>query len=84
MCHRVIVAVQREIEARGIPTVLITVVPEESKMMRPPRALWPKGQKLGQVLGAAGEREKQARVLREALRQLETLRLPGEIVEFEP
>jgi hypothetical protein len=83
VCHRVIVAAQREIEARGIPTVLITVVPEESKMMRPPRALWPKGQGLGRVLGAAGEREKQTRILREALRQLEVFRMPGEIVEFE-
>ncbi|HYX69551.1 MAG TPA: hypothetical protein VE825_10490 [Terriglobales bacterium] len=63
--------------------MLITVVPEESKMMRPPRALWPKGQGLGRVLGAAGEREKQTRILREALRQLEVFRMPGEIVEFE-
>ena len=63
--------------------MLITVVPEESRMMRPPRALWPKGQSLGRVLGAAGEREKQTRILREALRQLEVLRMPGEIVEFE-
>ena len=63
--------------------MLITVVPEESRMMRPPRALWPKGQSLGRVLGAAGEREKQARILREALQQLETFRMPGEIVEFE-
>ncbi len=64
--------------------MLITVVPEESKMMRPPRALYPKGQQLGRVLGAAGEKEKQTRILVEALRQFETLRLPGEIVEFQP
>jgi D-proline reductase (dithiol) PrdB len=84
VCHRVIVAAQREIEAKGIPTVLITVVPEESRLMRPPRAVYPKGQQLGRVLGQAGEKEKQTRILVEALRQFETLHLPGEIVEFEP
>ena len=30
VCHRTVVAVQREIEMRGIPTVLITVSPEVS------------------------------------------------------
>ena len=38
VCHRTVVAVQREIEMRGIPTVLITVSPEVSAQMRPPRA----------------------------------------------
>jgi hypothetical protein len=80
----VIVAVQREIEARGIPTVLITVSPEDSRAMRPPRAICPTGHKLGRVLGAAGERDRQLRVLREALRQFELLRTPGSIVDFEP
>ena len=84
MCHRVIVAVQREIEAKGIPTVLITVVPEESRMMRPPRAVHPKGHKLGKVLGAAGQRDKQMRVLTEALRQFEFQHVPGTVIDFEP
>jgi hypothetical protein len=84
VCHRVIVAVQREIEAKGIPTVLITVVPEESRMMRPPRAVHPKGHKLGRVLGHAGQRDRQMRVLTEALRQFEFQHLPGTVVDFEP
>ena len=84
MCHRVIVAAQREIEAKGIPTVLITVVPEESRLMRPPRAVYPKGQQLGRVLGSAGEKERQTRVLVEALRQFEFQHVPGEIVEVQP
>jgi D-proline reductase (dithiol) PrdB len=83
-CHRVIVAVQREIEAKGIPTVSITVVPEETKMMRAPRAVYPAGHKLGRVLGQAGQRDRQMRVLTEALRQFEFQRMPGEIVTFEP
>ena len=64
--------------------MLITVVPEESRIMRPPRALHPVGNKLGAVLGRAGEREQQMRVLKEALRQLEMQRVPGEIVPFQP
>lgn len=64
--------------------MLITVVPEESRMMRPPRAVHPKGQTLGRVLGGAGERDKQMRVLTEALRQFEFQHVPGTIVEFEP
>jgi hypothetical protein len=82
VCHRVIVAAQREIEAKGIPTVLITVSPNDSRPMRPPRAVYPAGHRLGRVLGGAGERDLQMRVLREALRQFEVLRLPGEIVEI--
>lgn len=75
---------QREIEAKGVPTVLITVVPEESRMMRPPRAVHPVGHKLGRVLGNAGERDKQMRVLTEALRQFEFQHVPGTIVDFAP
>jgi hypothetical protein len=52
--------------------------------MRPPRAICPKGHALGRVLGAAGERDRQLRVLREALRQFELLRVPGTIIDFEP
>ncbi len=79
-----IVAAQREIEAKGIPTVLITVSPDDSRPMRPPRAVFPKGNTFGRVLGAAGERDKQMRVLTEALRQFEFQHVPGTIVEFEP
>jgi D-proline reductase (dithiol) PrdB len=83
-CHRVIGVVQREIEARGIPTVMITVSPDDTRAMRPPRAVHPVGHALGRVLGAAGERDRQMRVLTEALRQFEFQHVPGTIVEFEP
>jgi hypothetical protein len=76
--------VQREIEAKGIPTVLITVAPEESRTMRPPRAVHPVGHTLGRVLSHAGERDKQMRVLTEALRQFEFQHVPGAIIDFEP
>ncbi|HWR36607.1 MAG TPA: hypothetical protein VN622_12125 [Clostridia bacterium] len=74
---------QREIEAKGIPTMLITVVPAESRVMRPPRAISPKGHQLGRVLGDAGDVGRQRRVLMEALSRLEQLDLPGSIVEVE-
>jgi len=80
-CHRVVVAVQREIELRGVPTVVITVRPEESRMMRPPRAIYPVGFTLGHSLGPPHQPEVQRRVLQDALRQLEELHMPGSIVE---
>jgi hypothetical protein len=73
--------VQREIEAKGIPTVLITVVPNESKVMRPPRAIHPIGHQLGRVLGTAGDVEKQSKTLFSALKQLEQLNTPGTIID---
>ncbi len=74
---------QREIEAKGIPTVLITVMPNESKTMRPPRAIHPVGHNMGRVLGVAGDSDTQRRVLHEALRQFEKLITPGHVVEFQ-
>ncbi len=82
LCHRVVVAVQREIEAKGIPTVLITVQPQESKIMRPPRAIYPVGHTMGRVLGAAGDVATQKKTLREALKQFEKLNTPGQIIEI--
>ena len=64
--------------------MLITVVPAESRAMRPPRAVCPTGNTLGRVLGSAGESDKQRRVLTQALRQFETLQLPGSIIDFQP
>jgi D-proline reductase (dithiol) PrdB len=83
VCHRTVVAVQREIEMRGIPTVLITVSPEVSAQMRPPRALYPKGFKVGNSLGRPGMRELQREVLRDALRLLTEDTRPGSFVTRE-
>jgi D-proline reductase (dithiol) PrdB len=79
VCHRTVVAVQREIEMRGIPTVLITVSPEVSAQMRPPRALYPQGFKIGNSLGRPGLRELQKQVLRDALGLLLENTRPGAI-----
>ena len=65
---------------RGIPTVLITVSPEVSAQMRPPRALYPNGFKIGNSLGKPNMRELQAKILRDALLLLTEDTRPGRIV----
>lgn len=68
---------------RGIPTVLITVSPEVSAQMRPPRALYPKGFKIGNSLGRPQMRELQRQVMRDALSLLLENTRPGEVVTRE-
>jgi hypothetical protein len=65
---------------KGIPTVLITVSPEVSAQMRPPRALYPNGFKIGNSLGKPNLRELQLKVLRDALLLLTKDTQPGKIV----
>ena len=65
---------------KGIPTVLITVSPEVSAQMRPPRALYPNGFKIGNSLGGPGMRELQTQVLREALLLLTENTRPGNVI----
>jgi hypothetical protein len=77
------VAVQREIEMRGIPTVLLTVSPEVSAQMRPPRALYPKGFKIGNSTGRPGMRDLQRAVVRDALRLLTEDTRPGQVLTRE-
>lgn len=68
---------------RGIPTVLITVSPEVSAQMRPPRALYPKGFKIGHSLGRPHLRALQRQVLTDALALLSENTRPGEIITRE-
>ena len=68
---------------KGVPTVLITVSPEVSAQMRPPRALYPKGFKIGNSVGRPGMRGLQQKVLRDALNLLTQNTRPGETVTIE-
>jgi D-proline reductase (dithiol) PrdB len=68
---------------KGIPTVLITVSPEVSAQMRPPRALYPKGFKIGNSLGRPGMRSLQKQVLHNALELLTQNTRPGETMTLE-
>src|SRR6266404_5426090 len=63
--------------------VVLTVSPEVSAQMRPPRALYPKGFKIGNSLGRRDMRELQKKVLGDALNLLSQNTRPGEIVTVE-
>ncbi len=72
---------QRAIEMIGIPTVVVTVEPEETRQARPPRALSPRGFVAGHSLGRAGDAALQQWILMDALGLLTGAPRPGEIVE---
>lgn len=66
MCHQAVGLIQAELERRGIRTASITLLPEVTAAVRPPRALsvpYP----LGYPLGAPRDPELQRRILRELL-----------------
>ena len=65
----------------GIPTVLITLLPEASRQMGPPRAIHPVGFPLGDGLGGPGQVAVQRQVLRDALSRWEAREEPGIIWE---
>ena len=72
---------QREIESRGISTVSITLSPEVTERVNPPRALYtPFG--LGRPLGPAHDVATQRSVLAQALALLE--QMDGGIVDWTP
>lgn len=72
--------VQRAIEAAGVPTVGITLQKDITLSVRPPRALYlryPFGHPMGEAFAVAQQRT----ILMDALRALETVSTPGQIVE---
>jgi D-proline reductase (dithiol) PrdB len=72
--------IQREIEARGIPTVGISIVRGYTEKVKPPRSIflkWP----FGHPLGEPGNRAQQRAVLMKALDALVTIRTPGTILD---
>lgn len=79
LCHRVVCAIAREVEMVGIPTVLITVAPEQSRQAGPPRAIAPRHFKLGHSLGGPHQVNLQQQVLLDALKRWEAREEPGYI-----
>lgn len=79
LCHRVVCAIAREVEMVGIPTVLITVAPEQSRQAGPPRAIAPQRFKLGHSLGGPNQLHLQQQVLLDALKRWEAREEPGQI-----
>ena len=72
---------QRSIELVGIPTVVVTVEPEETRQARPPRALAPRGFVAGHSLGRPEDPALQTRIVMEALGLLLADPRPGVVVE---
>jgi D-proline reductase (dithiol) PrdB len=70
--------IQRSIEARGVPTVSVSVARDVTEAIKAPRAIflpWP----MGHHFGVPFHRDIQRRVLFEALRLLETATESGTI-----
>jgi hypothetical protein len=76
-----VVTVQRMIELVGIPTVVVTVEPEETLQARPPRALAPRGFVAGHSLGRPNDPALQKRIVMDALGLLVGEPRPGEVIE---
>lgn len=74
---------QRAIEMLGIPTVGITVEPEETFQARPPRALNPRGFVAGHSLGKPNDPVLQKRIVMDALGLLLAEPRPGEVIARE-
>ncbi len=72
---------QRSIELVGIPTVVVTVEPEETLQARPPRALCPRGFIAGHSLGRPDDPALQKWILMDALGLVVGEPRPGEVVE---
>jgi D-proline reductase (dithiol) PrdB len=79
-CHRTIGNLAREIEARGVPTVIISASPAATESVRPPRAMTWDGVAIGRIVGRAGEREQHKRVVRAALELVKHDTPPGRVV----
>jgi D-proline reductase (dithiol) PrdB len=76
LSHQTLGIVARAIEARGIPTMLISVDRSVTDRVRAPRTAYYAGE-IGAVAGRPGWKQYQLRVLDEALRWIETFDQPG-------
>ncbi|HEX9162051.1 MAG TPA: glycine/sarcosine/betaine reductase selenoprotein B family protein [Thermoanaerobaculia bacterium] len=79
-CHRTIANLAREIESRGVPTIIISASPAATESVRPPRAMTFEGSEIGRVIGRAGQRDAHKRVVRAALEMFMHDTPPGRVV----
>jgi D-proline reductase (dithiol) PrdB len=75
MCHQSVGLIQSLLEKEGIPTVSITLLPEVTRKVDPPRALFV-DRPLGYPLGAPDNPELQLRIIVAALSLVSENRLP--------
>jgi D-proline reductase (dithiol) PrdB len=81
-CHRAVGNLAREIESRGIPTVIISASPAATASVRPPRAMTWEGAAIGRIVGRAGEREQHKQIVRAALQMFTHDTPPGKVVSL--
>lgn len=79
-CHRTSATLAREIEARGVPTVIISASPAATASVHPPRAMTFDGSEIGRIVGRAGERDFHRAVVRAALEMFTHDTPPGKVV----
>lgn len=79
-CHRSIANLAREIEARGVPTIIISASPAATESVRPPRAMTFDGSEIGRIVGRSGQREFHKKVVRAALEMFTHDTPPGKVV----
>ncbi len=79
-CHRTISNLAREIESRGVPTIIISASPAATESVRPPRAMTFDGSEIGRIVGHAGDRESHRKVLKAALEMFTHDTPPGKVV----
>lgn len=79
-CHRSIGNLAREIEARGVPTLIISASPAATESVRPPRAMTHADAAIGRIVGRAGDREHHKQVVRAALQMFTHDTPPGRVV----
>jgi D-proline reductase (dithiol) PrdB len=79
-CHRSIANMAREIEARGVPTLIISASPAATESVRPPRAMTFEGCEIGRIIGRAGDRPFHEQVLRAALEMFTHDTPPGRVM----
>ena len=79
-CHRTIATLAREIEARGVPTIVITASPAATASVHPPRAMTFDGSDIGRVVGRAGDRDFHRAAVRAALEMFTHDTPPGKVV----
>ncbi len=68
---------------QGIPTVLVTVFPEESRQAGPPRALHPVGFQPGNSFGKPFQPDMQREVLYDVMRRFQSREEPGHMWDIE-
>jgi D-proline reductase (dithiol) PrdB len=79
-CHRSIANAAREIEARGVPTLILSASPAATQSVRPPRGMTFEGSAIGRIIGRAGDRKFHKAVIKAALEMFTHDTPPGKVI----